>query len=382
MEFSKDQKYAIDRIVDWYTSYTHKLQSFLVGGAAGVGKSTIVSHLRDFFPMARIHYCAYTGKATTVLRHKLAEIGIDSSRVSTIHSLMYNPILNSNKEIIGWERKQSSDIKADLIVCDEASMVPKEIYEDLTSYGIPILFVGDHAQLPPVSNFDFNLMNDPFVKLETPHRFAADSPIVKLATKVRNGESIKYGSYGDGVYKRRQKDVTPAIAANFFQSQQNMFGDAMLLCGFNKTRVKLNQKMRKQFGYENLINIGERVVCLRNNKKTNIPLYNGSLGTIKHVGTIHTKAFKGVVKMDGFEDHFRGVIYNDIFNSEKPELHKGRDRATQCFDYGYCLSVHKSQGSSWPTVVVFDEQCSLWDHDRWLYTAITRSEKELLIIKN
>jgi len=379
IEFSKDQKKAVDTITDWYTSHTSQLPAFTFGGAAGTGKSTLISHLHQALPFAKISYCAYTGKAATVLRRKLAVHGIGHESISTIHSLMYTPQLDSDGNVAGWKRNPHLD--GNLIVIDEASMVPKEIYDDLLSYDIPLLFVGDHYQLPPVSQYEFNLMDDPFVKLDTPHRFAADSPIVKLATKVRNGENIKFGDHGDGVSKRTLKTITQDEIQRFFQSDELKNGDSIMLSGFNKTRVKLNKRVRKQFGYSGLINNGERVVCLRNNKKTNIPLFNGALGTVKHVGTKHDTAWKGAIEMDGFDSPFRGVIYNDIFNTEKPDLYVGRSRDTQCFDYGYALSVHKSQGSSWNRVCVFEEQCDLFDNLRWLYTAVTRAENELLIIK-
>ena len=53
------------------------------------------------------------------------------------------------------------------------------------------------------------------------------------------------------------------------------------------------------------------------------------------------------------------------------------------FDFGYCLTVHKAQGSEWGNVLVFDEACGFWDREyknKWLYTAITRSNDKLMII--
>lgn len=378
MEFSKDQVEAMDMIVDWYTSHRTSLQSFILGGAAGVGKSTLISYLKNYIH-AEIVYVSYTGKASVVLKRKLKELGISADSVSTIHSLMYNPILDSNGDVVGWKRKHKID--ADLIVVDEASMVPQEIYEDLQSYRIPVLYVGDHYQLPPVSKYDFNLMDKAFIKLETPQRFAEGSPIIKLATKIRNGEAIKYGEHGDGVSKRRISDITSEERKRFFQSKELKSGDSVILCGFNKTRVKLNKNVRATFGYKGLINDDERIICLKNARKSNIPLYNGSIGTVKYVQKRFEKAFKAHIQMDGFENFFIGNIYNDIFNTEKPDLYTSRDVKTHCFDYGYCVSVHKSQGSEWDRVCVFEEQCDLFDPHRWLYTAVTRSRGELLIVK-
>jgi exodeoxyribonuclease-5 len=293
---------------------------------------------------------------------------------------MYKPIIDSaTGEVIGW--KKNRDLGCDLIVVDESSMVPKEIYDDLMSYGIPILFVGDHYQLPPVSKYDFNLMADPFITLEKPHRFAENSPIIKLSTQIRNGETVSYGTYGDLISKRRIKNVTDEERHAFFQSDDLRFGDSIILCGFNKTRVKLNQSIRSNFGYQGLLNYGERIICLKNNNKTNVPLFNGSIGTVKHIAKEYSKNVLVHVEMDGYRDQFKGLIFKDVFDTEKPELY-GRERKVQCFDYGYAISTHKSQGSQWKRVCVFEEECPLWEHNRWLYTAVTRAESELLIIKN
>jgi ATP-dependent exoDNAse (exonuclease V) alpha subunit len=53
------------------------------------------------------------------------------------------------------------------------------------------------------------------------------------------------------------------------------------------------------------------------------------------------------------------------------------------FDYGYCMSVHKSQGSEWQKVIVFEQRTKRWDDNyyaKWLYTAITRAKEKLFII--
>ena len=177
-----------------------------------VQASTLVSYLKDFLNV-EIAYVSYTGKASVVLKRKLTDLGISADSVS-VHSLMYTPVLDDNGDVIDWKRKRKID--ADLIVVDEASMIPKEIYEDLQSYGIPVLYVGDHYQRYPVSKYDFNLMDNAFIKLETPHRFAEGSPIIQLATKIRNGETLKYGEHGVGVSKRRMKDVTADGTKTFF----------------------------------------------------------------------------------------------------------------------------------------------------------------------
>lgn len=376
-EFSDDQKVAIDAIFEWYKN-GHDTP-FVLGGAAGVGKSTVIAHLKDLLPFKKIKIVAFTGKAALVLQRKLNSIGVDVRGVSTIHSLMYKAILDSEQNIIGWDKKDKID--CDLVVVDEASMVPYEIYLDLLSYNIPILFVGDHHQLPPVGLTDFNLMEKCDIKLETPHRFASDSTIVKVATMIRNGETLKYGIHGKGVVKRRSKNVTALEKRLFFQSNEVKSGDCISLCGFNKTRVNLNNMIREYIGKKSLIDTYERVICLKNSKDKNMPLYNGSLGTVVHVKRRFKETTKIYLNVDGMYGNLYISAFNDLFGEAKPNTEKRSEKQGMCFDYGYAISCHKSQGSSWKRVCVFEEECDLWDNRRWLYTAVTRAEKELLIIK-
>ena len=83
----------------------------------------------------------------------------------------------------------------------------------------------------------------------------------------------------------------------------------------------------------------------------------------------------------GSEMCIRDSIYTDKFLNEfaKERGFVGIDY----FDYGYTLSVHKSQGSEWNRVIVFEQRTKHWDDNyyaRWLYTAITRAKNKLFII--
>ena len=63
---------------------------------------------------------------------------------------------------------------------------------------------------------------------------------------------------------------------------------------------------------------------------------------------------------------------------------KKKRRYLDCFDFGYALTVHKSQGSEWDNVMVIEQPCKYWsgrDWNRWLYTAVTRAKNRLLIVR-
>ena len=371
---SEDQASALDQIFEWWD--TARPGDYLtLGGYAGTGKSTL---LRELLPMTRriVHVCAYTGKAAHVLRSK----GIEQAR--TIHSLIYQPVticnlcglpLDIDQEIClrmegcegaGTERSfdRAIALKGDLIVVDEASMVSTEIHEDLLSFEIPVLYVGDHGQLEPIGN-NPRLMLDPKIRLEKIHRQAEGSPILQFAHHVRNhGRPVSTGHEARVI----ETSVAPANAHEY----------DIVLVGKNATRVAMNQKIRAKLGYEGpLPHPGERIVCLRNFKKES--LFNGMLATVLE---IRCDDRVDVPEIDLIDDD--GKVRNRVkfepeqFNSETVLEDVSRKRAL--FDFGYALTVHKAQGSSWKRVLVLEWIHSDTSAARWRYTAATRASEELV----
>jgi len=260
---------------------TGNKQFITLGGYAGTGKTTLIAILRKLLfkqdPKLKVAFAAFTGKAARVLKNYLKENDVlyKGDSIGTIHSLIYSVIENEQHEIIGWKNKE--ELKVDLIIIDEASMVDQKIWLDLLSYNIPILAVGDHGQLPPV-NGQFNLMENPEIKLEEIHRQVADNPIIKLSIEARKYGRIKVGNYGKGVRKLSKNDPeSQEIIENYLQ-QYNQ--DTLILCGYNNTRIKLNNYLRTLLGFESALpQAGDRVICLRNKQQKAI--FNGMLGTLQ-----------------------------------------------------------------------------------------------------
>ncbi|MEK7079542.1 MAG: ATP-dependent RecD-like DNA helicase, partial [Patescibacteria group bacterium] len=159
------------------------------------------------------------------------------------------------------------------------------------------------------------------------------------------------------------------------------------LCGYNKTRRKLNTFIRGALGFESpLPQSGDRVICLRNNHKDHI--FNGMLGTIVTIENAGIDWYRVEIKMDEEEKNFSGLISVKQFNSDtslnftdkRSEIMKG-----DLFDFGYALTVHKAQGSQAKRIILFEERFSQMSDDewrRWLYTAVTRAEEELFIFSS
>lgn len=384
---SSGQKDVLNKVVAWCKKDKSQSDLFItIGGYAGTGKTTLIAVLRKriakFNKDMKVGFVSYTGKAARVLRNKLkeAKVILPEDSVGTIHSLIYSPVVNEKEEIIGWKQKEKID--RDLIIVDEASMVDETIWLHLLSYKIPIVVVGDHGQLPPISG-SFHLIADPELELIEIHRQAKDNPIIALSIQARLNGYIHPGIYSDNVRKFGNKDedaqeTVSELLANYSQ-------DTLILCGYNKTRKKLNLHIRNTLGFSSpLPQIGDRVICLRNNHEKHI--FNGMTGTILKITDENTKWYKAEIQMDGEDGTYKGLISKDQFMSDAALNFTDRRSAIMAgdlFDFGYALTVHKAQGSQAKRVILFEERFSKMDDEawrRWLYTGVTRAEEELYII--
>lgn len=419
LDLSNDQKIALDALMDWWKNPARP-QLITLGGYAGCGKTTIVSVFRKIlseeYPSLVVGFCAFTGKAASVMKHKLhsnlsKEITSRDS-IGTIHSLMYSPIYDDKTgEIIDWRKVTA--LACDLIVIDEASMVSRQIYDDISSYGIPIIAVGDHGQLPPVDSEKFNLMENPEIKLETLHRFAEKDGLILISKMARIDGFIPFGKHGDQVIKCNSKDP---LVGQFIKQKCGDFSDSIMICGFNKTRIKMNRLIRTKI-FNNLdddLVLHDKVVCLKNNKKAQgCEIYNGMIGDVIEKVT-YSGAYDVKIKFPEEPYPYKGIISKE-FLKDKPNfsqfiiykdlkmLRKARGVADYFsvgsiikqesekiyldnFDYGYCITCHKSQGSEWSNVVVLEEKSAYWSSGdmwrRWLYTAVTRAKNRLLLVSN
>lgn len=417
LDLSKDQSDALECLMGWWKSQTSSL--ITLGGYAGCGKTTIISIFRELLykeqPDLRVAFCAFTGKAASVMKHKLYKnINRDilkSDIIGTVHSLMYVPETDDNNEIVGWHKVTKIDY--DLIIVDEASMISKQMFDDLSSFKIPIIAVGDHGQLPPIDAVKFNLMDDPIIKLETLHRFAEKDGLIKASMMARIDGYIPFGKLNDQVFKVTPKDP---LIGRFVREKMGKFDDSIMLCGFNKTRIKMNRLIRNRIFNnidDDLVN-HDRVVCLKNNRNAEgCAIYNGMIGEVisktSYSGAYDVKIkfpeeqfpYKGVISKDFCKekpDFSQFIIYKDLRMLRKAKgvtdyLSVGSIIKTERqkiyldnFDYGYCITVHKSQGSEWGNVVVLEEKSPYWSEGdmwrRWLYTAVTRARDRLLIVSN
>lgn len=381
-EWSPQQAAAIDAAGRWHAECLSEINAgmrlsrpiFRLFGFAGSGKSTLARHLAEQTG-ATTRYAAYTGKAAMVMQRN------GCAGASTIHSAIYSTEID---EVTGnakytWN-PDGPFSNAGLIVLDECSMIDAAIGAEVLAYGRPVLVLGDPAQLPPVAKEDGNATGffteaTPDVMLTEIHRQAADNPIIRLATDVREGRQIRPGQYGESrvIYRRDLRQGT-AMEAD------------QILVGKNVTKDEYNAKVRKVLGRNsNLPEISDRLVCTRNDKQKNI--LNGEIFEVVATGKrkleypAKGEIFLTVQSLDvPDKDPVRVMVRTECFTGRIKDVPFQALRGTQQFDFGYALTVHKAQGSGWDNVLLFDESATFGtDARRWAYTGITRAAQKITV---
>ncbi len=420
-DLSPDQRVVYESMLDWINSRRGDLLT--VGGYAGTGKTTVLGLFAAETDL-KVAYICFTGRASSILGRKLNATGVattnrsqadDERRVTgrwghlfyspfsqeathpfcgTIHRLVKRAVIDDRtEELLGWVDREQLDRPYDLIVLDEASMVDSKLIHSIKRHGVRILAVGDHGQLPPVMG-DGSLMQNPMLRLEKIHRQAEGSPIIQLSRVIReegrldrslaDGRRLVFGTVAD-----LRRKVLPEII-------QESRLETAFLCWRNLTRISTNKTAREYMGYAGLPpQRGEPVICLRNYP----PVYNGMRGLMVD-STVQPFPEEWWVLRARVEFPDEGVpaidyeVCRDQFH--RPETFKSVDDlrakgikvdsmgdAGKLFDFGYALTVHKSQGSQFQhAVVMVDWRQNYQDEaiQRLAYTAVTRASERLTVL--
>ena len=393
MILTNKQELGIKEILN---RYKNKEKYVVISGYAGAGKSTLVKYAIEALDIepSKVAYATYTGKAAEVLRKK------GNEGACTLHRLLYDHIPMPGG---GFFRKPKMKLDVDIVVVDEVSMVPKTMIDMLLRHKIYIIFLGDPFQLPSLDKNDtHNLLDNPHIFLDEIMRQAAESEIIQLTMKIRAGEDI-------GLFKGNEVKV---FNKNELTTGMLTWAD-QIICGTNATRCAINNQMRDILGFSGLPQHGERMICLKNYwdecNEDGDALVNGTTGIIKN-------PFESFRRIPSYIKNDRRdlptIVGNFIpdggktFNSiemDKDMIMTGEkcvdwrvayqlgklknkigDIVPKEFAFAYAITCHKAQGSSWPKVLVIEEKFPFdkMEHARWLYTACTRPEEKLVLIRN
>jgi exodeoxyribonuclease-5 len=311
-------------------------------GIAGSGKSFLLSYLIQHlgYEENEVAFATYTGTAAKILMKQ----GLNAS---TIHQLIYTPIIRRGI-CVGFRKKITEDLLGlKLIIIDEFSMVPQNILTDLLSYHIPIIFVGDQAQLPPIGEPN-KLIHTAHAILTEPMRQALDNPILWAANEVRLGNHLPYGLHGDILF----------VGAKSNLKEEWLRPEVKILVGLNATRNTLNLQMSGSA----IPLTGHQIIFLKNDWTTMIT--NGTIANIRKLKNIGWARYELEVELDD------GIIIEDYV----ADFQKQSKPNKQFFDFAYAITCHRAQGATYdsPGLIIDESQYFKEYRNHWLYTALTR----------
>ncbi|MCI5774797.1 MAG: ATP-dependent RecD-like DNA helicase [Erysipelotrichaceae bacterium] len=360
------------------TFFEHDLM--ILTGGPGTGKTTVVKALtylfKKLYPANSIVCIAPTGRASK----RIAQLCNVSS--STIHSL-----LQWNLETNSFGKNMENPLDVDVLIIDEFSMVDNYLFANLCNAGVnvkKICIIGDVDQLPSVS--PGSLLHDliksdlcPVVCLKHIYRQQEGSDIVNLAFDISNNE-VDLSKYHNDLRffacdRYQLKDVLLQIVHNAFEKGYDV-NDVQVLSAMYRGLSgvdNLNATLQKQFnpsdhGKREIKHNGmtfrenDKILQLKNQPDDDV--YNGDIGIIEEI-----------VMPDELDDKAHIIArFDDIYV----------DYTSDSFDnitLAYCITIHKSQGSEYPIVILplFKEQAIMMQR-RLIYTAITRAKKSLILL--
>ena len=327
----------------------------LIAGFAGSGKTTSIKTLLKLCKNKKVRLLAPTGKASERMTEATGH------QAETIHRALKLQVDSFNTDEI---------ITEDIVIVDESTMIDIQLFHCLISHvwgDSQIILLGDPAQLPSVGggNVFSDLLKSPSISsitLQTVHRQAGESGILKLATQIRNCEEIEFESRSDLNFIKEK---------NLIKTTQNTYNEliakygkdsVVILSGTRKIVEQLNGLVQSEFNknelqeFDNLrLGLGDKVMCIKNLYEKDC--FNGDVGTV--IGVTDN------IKVE-FKDE--KVVEFDFEEAEYLQL-------------AYAMTIHKSQGSEYNAVILtLDKRQKQMINKNLLYTAITRAKKELVII--
>ena len=359
------------------TALTKKV-SVLTGGP-GTGKSTITGSIIQLLKERRasVLLAAPTGRAAKRLSETT---GLEAK---TIHRLLeFTP-----SEGVNFARDRENPLNADLIIIDETSMVDILLMNHLLNAieaGSHILFVGDMDQLPSVGAG--NVLRDliessviPVIRLDTIFRQAEDSFIIVNAHRINNGEMPLFSKEAVDFFLFPETDALKAadwVVDLVSERVLNKFGfdpikDIQVLTPMHRGAcgvTELNERLQSALNPEDprkaevrhgsrVFRVGDRVMQIRNDYERKI--FNGDLGVIANIDT------ENHIVMVNFEER---MVPCETLQLEEVV-------------HAFAISIHKSQGSEFPVVVIpLLMQHYMMLQRNLLYTAVTRARKLVVMV--
>ena len=363
----------------------------LLTGGPGTGKTTIIKGLLSIFGGLglRVALAAPTGRAAK----RMSEA--TSSEAKTVHRLLET--VRNEGAVPQFGRDSSNPLEEDVVILDESSMIDLPLARALVAAqkrGARMIFVGDADQLPSVGpgNVFGDLLSSGelnTVRLEEIFRQSETSLIVTNAHKINAGEMPTLDVKDNDFFflPRREEDIAPTVVDLMVRRLPRAYGQASLeqtqiitpsRKGTNGTeglnallQGALNppDKRRAELSFrDRTFREGDRVMQIRNNygidwienPSGTEGVFNGDIGTVEKIG-------EGGEYMTVRYDTYRLARYDRTMYEE--------------LEHAYAVTVHKSQGSEYGTVIIPIYSCPPMLRTRnLLYTAVTRARTRVILV--
>ncbi len=372
----------------------------IITGGPGTGKTTTINTMIKFFESEGmdILLAAPTGRAA---KRMTETTGYEAK---TIHRLLeLNKLIENQENKYTFNRNESNPLETDVLIIDEMSMVDISLMHALlkaVSVGTRLILVGDVNQLPSVGpgNVLRDIINSHrfhVVKLTKIFRQAADSDIIVNAHKINDGEQIRLDNKSRDFFflKREAADVIAAVMINLIKNKLPNYVkatpfDIQVLTPMRKGELgveRLNKllqqalnppskdKREKEY-HETIFREGDKVMQIKNNYQITWEIRN-ALGIATQTGEGVFNGDAGIIReINLFSEHLT-VEFDDnrmvdyTFN-QLDEL-----------ELAYAVTIHKSQGSEYPAVIlpILDGPKLLFNRNL-LYTAVTRAKNCVAIV--
>ncbi|MBQ7406366.1 MAG: ATP-dependent RecD-like DNA helicase [Clostridia bacterium] len=363
----------------------------ILTGGPGTGKTTVVKAMLSIFESLgqKTVLCAPTGRAA---KRMSAATGAEAK---TIHRML--EMERSEAEEMRFNRNERAPLDESVVIVDEASMIDLHLFEALLRAlrrGSRLILIGDASQLPSVGagNVLADLIRSekiPTVRLSEIFRQSEKSLIVTNAHKINEGKMpILSATSGDFFFVRREdeREIAPAIGDLIFRRLPKTYGASI------RERIQVITPSRKGSGGVEMLNQTLRESM---NPKTGVKREK------LHHGVLFREGDRVMQTVNNYEIEWEknGLVGTGIFNGdigvierivpmEEKMIIRFDDRLAdypfeilEQLDLAYAITVHKSQGSEYPVVIVPVYPCAPMLMTRnLLYTAITRARSMVILV--
>ena len=376
---------------------------FILTGGPGTGKTTTINAIIRYFEGqgAEIRLAAPTGRAA---KRMTEATGYEAQTIHRLLELTGMPEDNDqNAQAVHFERNAENPLEADVIIIDEMSMVDIQLMHSLLQAviaGTRLILVGDENQLPSVG--PGNVLHDiiqsqafPVIELTKIFRQASESDIVVNAHKINRGEQILLNNKSRDFFflKRYDADIIIRVVIALIQEKLPRYVEAkpfdiQVLTPMRKGLLgveRLNQILQRYLNppdaakkeresMHGLLREGDKVMQIRNNYQMEWEIR----------GRYGIPIEKGIGIFNGDTGILRTL--NEFAETVEVEFEDGRwaeysFKQLEELELAYAITIHKSQGSEYPAVVIpILSGPKMLLNRNLLYTAVTRARKCVTVV--